>query len=51
MTGEAVHIPDVLADPDHDFGEGPRIGNYRALLGAPLIREGKVDGVFTLERA
>ena len=50
MTGEAVHIPDVLADPDYDFGEGPRIGNYRALLGAPLIRDGKVDGVFTLMR-
>jgi two-component system, NtrC family, sensor kinase len=50
MTGEAAHIPDVLADPDYDFGEGPRIGNYRALLGAPLIRDGKVDGVFTLMR-
>jgi two-component system, NtrC family, sensor kinase len=50
MTGEAVHIPDVLADPDYDFGEGPRIGNYRAVLGAPLIRDGKVDGVFTLMR-
>jgi signal transduction protein with GAF and PtsI domain len=50
MAGEAVHIPDVLADPDYDFGEGPRIGNYRALLGAPLIRDGKVDGVFTLMR-
>ena len=45
-----MHIPDVLADPDYDFGEGPRIGNYRALLGAPLIRDGKVDGVFTLMR-
>jgi signal transduction histidine kinase len=50
MTGEAVHIADVLADPAYDFGEGPRIGNYRALLGAPLIRDGKVDGVFTLIR-
>jgi two-component system, NtrC family, sensor kinase len=50
MTGEAVHIPDVRADTDYDFGEGPRMGNYRALLGAPLIRDGKVDGVFTLMR-
>jgi GAF domain-containing protein len=50
MTGEAVHIPDVRADTDYDFGEGPQIGNFRALLGAPLIRDGKVDGVFTLMR-
>jgi GAF domain-containing protein len=50
MSGEAVHIPDVRADTDYDFGEGPQIGNYRALLGAPLIRDGKVDGVFTLMR-
>ena len=40
----------MRADTDYDFGEGPRIGNYRALLGAPLIRDGKVDGVFSLMR-
>ena len=32
LSGEAVHLPDVLADPEYDFGDGPRIGNYRALL-------------------
>jgi signal transduction histidine kinase len=40
----------VLADPDYDFGEGPRIGNYRALLASPLLREGRVEGVFALAR-
>jgi two-component system, NtrC family, sensor kinase len=50
MTGEAAHIRDVLADPDYDYGAGPEIGNYRAILGAPLIRDGKVDGVFSLMR-
>ena len=48
MTGEAAHVPDVLADPDYDYGVGPRIGNYRAGLGVPLLREGRVDGVFGL---
>ena len=48
MTGEAVLIPDALADPDYDYGVGPDIGNYRALFGAPLIRDGKVEGVFGL---
>ena len=49
MTGETVHIPDVLADPDYDYGAGPQLGNYRALLGVPLIRDGKVEGVFGLQ--
>jgi GAF domain-containing protein len=48
MTGQTVHIPDVLADPDYSYGEGPRLGNYRAQLGVPLIRE--VEGVFGLLR-
>jgi two-component system, NtrC family, sensor kinase len=50
LSGEAVHLPDVCADPEYDFGEGPRIGNYRALLAAPLLREGRVEGVFALAR-
>ena len=50
ITGEAVHIPDVLADPEYEYGVGPRVGNYRATFGAPLTRNGKVDGVFTLLR-
>jgi two-component system, NtrC family, sensor kinase len=62
LSGEAVHLPDVFADPEYDFGEGPRIGNYRALLAVPLLREGggedlrgpfgvrQVLGVFALAR-
>ena len=50
LSGEAMHLPDVLADSEYDFGEGPRIGNYRALLAAPLLREGRVEGVFALAR-
>ena len=45
LSGEAVHLPDVFADPEYDFGEGPRIGNYRALLAVPLLREGRVEGL------
>ncbi len=50
LSGEAVHLRDVLADPEYDFGEAPRIGNYRALLGVPLLRNGQVEGVFALAR-
>ena len=50
LSGEAVHLTDVLADPEYNFGEAPRIGNYRAALGVPLLRNGQVEGVFALAR-
>ena len=40
-----VHVADVLADPDYTFMEAQEIGGYRAALGAPLLRDGKVVGV------
>jgi two-component system NtrC family sensor kinase len=40
-----VHIPDVLADPEYTWGRAQKIGGYRACIGAPLLREGKVVGV------
>ena len=51
LSGEAVHVPDVLADPEYDYGDAPRIGDYRAALSVPLLREGQVEGVFTLTRS
>jgi two-component system NtrC family sensor kinase len=42
LGGEAVHIPDVLADSEYSYGHAPQVGDYRALFGAPLIRDGKV---------
>src|SRR5262249_4006136 len=40
-----VHVADVLADHDYTFNEAQEIGGYRAALGAPLLRDGKVVGV------
>ena len=50
LSGEPIDVTDVLADPDYNFGEAPRIGNYRAALGVPLLRNGQVEGVFALAR-
>jgi hypothetical protein len=50
MTGEAAHIPDVLADRAFSYGVAPQLGNYRALFGVPLMRSGRADGVFVLFR-
>jgi GAF domain-containing protein len=45
LTGGIVHIPDVLTDPDYTWGESIRRGNFRAMLGIPLLREGVPIGV------
>jgi GAF domain-containing protein/anti-sigma regulatory factor (Ser/Thr protein kinase) len=50
LTGEAVHVSDVLADPEYEYGDAPRIGDYRAALSVPLMREGRVEGALTLTR-
>ena len=45
FEGRLVHIPDVLADPEYTWSNAQKIGGYRAALGAPLTRDGKVVGV------
>ena len=46
----AVHIPDIGADPE--FGQGPMsVGQRRALLSVPLVREGAAIGVITMRQS
>ena len=51
LEGRIVHIPDVLADPDFTWFEAQKRGNYRTVLGVPLLREGAPIGVVFLSRA
>ena len=53
LEGRTVHIPDVLADPEYDYGEGQgqKVGGFRTLLGVPLLREGVAIGVLVLARS
>jgi two-component system NtrC family sensor kinase len=51
LEGKSVQIPDVLADPEYTFGEAARLGNFRTILGVPLLREGTAIGLFLLHRA
>src|SRR5215204_310654 len=46
-----VHIPDVLADSEYTLIETHKLGGYRANLGVPLLREGKLIGAFSLCRS
>ena len=50
LEGKPVHNPDVLADPNYKASEYQRLGNYRTMLGIPLLREGAPIGVFILTR-
>src|SRR5262245_36944800 len=45
MEARAVHVPDVLADPEYTWSGAQEIGGYRAALGAPLLHKGTVVGV------
>jgi signal transduction histidine kinase len=50
LEGKPIHNPDVLADPNYRASEYQRLGNYRTMLGIPLLREGAPIGVFILTR-
>src|SRR5262249_15227701 len=39
MEARAVHVPDVLADPEYTWSGAQKIGGYRAALGAPLLHK------------
>ncbi|MBR1283044.1 GAF domain-containing protein [Bradyrhizobium sp. AUGA SZCCT0177] len=51
LEGVIVHIPDVTTDPDYTFTEGQRLGDFRTILGVPMMREGIAIGVLVLTRS
>ena len=40
LEGRAVHIVDVLADPEYKDRTRRKRGGFRTVLGVPLLREG-----------
>ena len=50
LEGRAIHIPDVLADPEYRAAGYQKAFGYRSMLAIPLLREGKAIGTFTLTR-
>jgi GAF domain-containing protein len=51
LERRAVHIPDVLQDPEYTFRDAQRVGGYRTLLGIPLLRGDELIGHFNIGRA
>ena len=45
LEAKAVHVTDVLADPDYTWSGPQKIAGYRAALGVPLLRENDIVGV------
>ena len=45
-----VHVPDVLADPAYESKDAARTAHYRACLGVPMLREGRVIGSIFVAR-
>src|SRR5262249_42213218 len=47
---KTVHLPDCLADPEYDMLESQQVGGQRTMLGVPLLRDGVVIAVISLQR-
>jgi PAS domain S-box-containing protein len=46
----AIHILDVLQEPDLTYREGQRLAGHRTSLGIPLLREDTLVGIFVITR-
>jgi GAF domain-containing protein len=51
LAGKAVHVHDVLADPEYRASDYQQAFGYRTNLGVPLLRDGTTVGVFALVRS
>ena len=50
LSGETIHLPDCLADPEYTLIDYQTAGKYRSDLGVPLLRDRVVVGVIALMR-
>jgi GAF domain-containing protein len=50
LEGRTVHIPDVFEDAEYNWPEAQKLGQWRSMLGVPLMREGTPVGVLAFKR-
>lgn len=50
LERRAVHIPDILSDPEYRFWDAQETGGYRTILGIPMLADGFPIGVFVVWR-
>jgi GAF domain-containing protein len=51
LERRAIHISDVLADPEYDWATGQRGEEIRTILAVPMLREATVVGVIVIWRS
>ena len=51
LEGRLIHIPDVKADAEYTWAQAQRLGDFRTILAAPMLREGVPIGVLILMRS
>jgi two-component system NtrC family sensor kinase len=51
LEGRLIHIPDVNADPEYMWAQAQRLGDFRTIIAAPMLREGNPIGVLILMRS
>ena len=47
---QPIHIPDATTDPEYGWAKSIKRGNFRTMLGIPLLREGTPIGVIAICR-
>ena len=51
LSGQPVHVHDVLADPEYGAAAAQQLGEYRTVLGVPVLREGEPIGTIAVFRS
>jgi signal transduction histidine kinase/DNA-binding response OmpR family regulator len=51
LEARIIHIPDVLVDPEYTWTESQKLGDYRTMLGVPLLRDGVAIGIMGMMRS
>jgi signal transduction histidine kinase/DNA-binding response OmpR family regulator len=51
LEARIIHLPDVLLDPEYTWTESQKLGDYRTMLGVPLLRDGVAIGVMGMMRS
>ena len=50
LTGEVVHMANVLEDAEYEYREAAEVANYRSVLAVPMLRDGRPIGAVTVFR-
>jgi GAF domain-containing protein len=50
LEGKVIHIEDVRKDTEYTFSDALKFGEFRTILGVPMLRDGKALGVLALTR-